>query len=311
LIVATKGIGQRYRHLMLDLRVLLPHSKHDQKCDPRELPLINEICEIKGCTSAIIFEARRRGDLYLWITKTPSGPSIKFHVQNVHTMKELKFTGNCLKGSRPIVSFDETFDSTPHYRLMKEVFKHVFPTPNYHPKSKPFIDHCINFYIHDGRIWFRNYQITGEQAEETTALVEIGPHFVLNPIKILSGSFFGTLLWENPQYVSPAAIRGMRKLSTAQSHHVNAIRKEISLERIKSLEPFKNPLDTLFHYDERTLNQSENTNKFGNSSDNRTVSVNSDENRDEFGSESDNMEDDEEEVDDEEEEELDEEDSGE
>jgi len=76
------------------------------------------------------------------------------------------------------------------------------------------------------------------------------------------------------------------------------------------LEPFKNPLDTLFHYDERTLNQSENTNKFGNSSDNRTVSVNSDENRDEFGSESDNMEDDEE-VDDEEEEELDEEDSGE
>jgi len=175
---------------MLDLRSLLPHSKSEQKCDPRELPLINEICEIKGCTSAIIFEARRRGDMYMWITKTPSGPSIKFQVLNVHTMKELKFTGNCLKGSRPIVSFDETFDSTPHYRLMKEVFKHVFPTPNYHPKSKPFIDHCINFYIHDGRIWFRNYQITGEQAEETTALVEIGPHFVLNPIKILSGSFF-------------------------------------------------------------------------------------------------------------------------
>jgi len=227
LILATKGIGQRYRHLMLDLRSLLPHSKSEQKCDPRELPLINEICEIKGCTSAIIFEARRRGDMYMWITKTPSGPSIKFQVLNVHTMKELKFTGNCLKGSRPIVSFDETFDTTPHFRLMKEVFKHVFPTPNYHPKSKPFIDHCINFYIHDDRIWFRNYQITGEQAEETTALVEIGPHFVLNPIKILSGSFYGALLWENPNFVSPAALRGLRKINIANARNVNAKKKSI------------------------------------------------------------------------------------
>jgi len=292
LILATKGIGQRYRHLMLDLRSLLPHSKKEQKCDPRELPLINEICEIKGCTSAIIFEARRRGDLYMWITNTPSGPSIKFHVHNVHTMKELKFTGNCLQGSRPIVSFDESFDSTPHYRLMKEVFKHVFPTPNYHPKSKPFIDHSINFYIHDDRIWFRNYQITGENAEETTALVEIGPHFVLNPIKILSGSFYGTVLWENPYYVSPAALRGIRKIGAANSHIINVKRKEISLERRKALEPYTNPLDKLFHYDERTLNQSENT----------------DENRNEFGTESDNMDEDQDEDRDEDQDELEEDD---
>lgn len=43
----------------------------------------------------------------------------------VHTMDELKFTGNSLKGSRPFLSFDAQFDSAPHYRLMKETLKQV------------------------------------------------------------------------------------------------------------------------------------------------------------------------------------------
>jgi Brix domain len=47
------------------------------------------------------------------------------HVQNVHTMDELKMTGNCLKGSRGILSFDEAFDATESGRLIKEVFTHV------------------------------------------------------------------------------------------------------------------------------------------------------------------------------------------
>jgi hypothetical protein len=40
-------------------------------------------------------------------------------------MDELKFTGNALKGSRPILSFDQAFDSAPHYQLMKELFIQV------------------------------------------------------------------------------------------------------------------------------------------------------------------------------------------
>lgn len=47
------------------------------------------------------------------------------HVQNVHTMDELKLTGNCLKGSRGILSFDEAFDATESGRLIKELFIHV------------------------------------------------------------------------------------------------------------------------------------------------------------------------------------------
>lgn len=47
------------------------------------------------------------------------------HVQNVHTMDELKMTGNCLKGSRGLLSFDPGFDDGDHWKLMKEVFTHV------------------------------------------------------------------------------------------------------------------------------------------------------------------------------------------
>ena len=71
---------------------------------------------------------RKKKDLYLWASKTPSGPSIKFHVVNVHTMDELRLTGNALKGSRPILSFDKAFDDeegTPHLRLMREVLAQV------------------------------------------------------------------------------------------------------------------------------------------------------------------------------------------
>lgn len=63
--------------------------------------------------------------MYLWAAKTPNGPSIKMHVQNVHTMDELKMTGNCLKGSRGLLSFDKGFEDTEWGKLTKEVFTQV------------------------------------------------------------------------------------------------------------------------------------------------------------------------------------------
>ena len=47
------------------------------------------------------------------------------HVQNVHTMDELKMTGNCLKGSRGLLSFDKAFEDTEWGKLTKEVFTQV------------------------------------------------------------------------------------------------------------------------------------------------------------------------------------------
>ena len=107
--------------LMLITR-LVSDSKLDSKS---QLHLLPELADLNNCNNTLYFEARRHEDLYMWAAKTPNGPSIKLHVQNVHTMDELKMTGNCLKGSRGILSFDKAFDETEWGRLTKEVFTHV------------------------------------------------------------------------------------------------------------------------------------------------------------------------------------------
>ena len=71
---------------------------------------------MKSCTTCLFFECRKKKDLFMWLVRSPSGPSVKFHVQNIHTMQELKFTGNCLLGSRPILVFDKAFDAAPHWQ---------------------------------------------------------------------------------------------------------------------------------------------------------------------------------------------------
>ena len=100
---------------------------------------------------------------------------------SVYTMSELKLTGNCLRGSRPLLSFDPTFKEKPHFLLLKELLTQIFGVPNHHPKSQPFFDHVYTFTILDNRIWFRNFQILSEDG----ALAEVGPRFVLNPVCIV------------------------------------------------------------------------------------------------------------------------------
>jgi hypothetical protein len=43
----------------------------------------------------------------------------------VHTMEELKLTGNHLKGSRPLLTFSTNFDEQPHWKLVKEMITQV------------------------------------------------------------------------------------------------------------------------------------------------------------------------------------------
>lgn len=44
---------------------------------------------------------------------------------SVYTSGELKLTGNCLTGSRPLLSFDNSFVDHPHYNLLQELFTQV------------------------------------------------------------------------------------------------------------------------------------------------------------------------------------------
>lgn len=155
-------------------------------------------------------------------------------------MSELHFPGNCLKGSRPLLSFDSTFNSAPYLLVIKELLTHTFGVPQGARKTKPFVDHVMGFTIADGKIWIRCFQISetaATKSDENTdgiidgasksakagkkpgdtkiSLVEIGPRFVLTPIVILESSFGGPVIYENKEFVSPNQIRSELRLSKA------------------------------------------------------------------------------------------------
>ncbi|XP_022317621.1 ribosome biogenesis protein BRX1 homolog [Crassostrea virginica] len=243
LVFSSRGISYRGRHLMNDMRTLMPHAKAESKMDRKDqLFVINEICEMRNCSKCVYLEAKKKQDLYMWLSNIPRGPSAKFLVENLHTMSELKMTGNCLKGSRPLLSFDQEFDKEPHWSLLKELLIQTFSTPNHHPKSQPFFDHVYTFSIADNRIWFRNYQIL----EEDGSLAEIGPRFVLNPIRIFEGSFGGPTLYQNPNYVSPNDMRHMMRKRGAQKY-MSRVQAKKSLETRRGQPSYEaDPTDDVF-----------------------------------------------------------------
>ncbi|XP_048759824.1 ribosome biogenesis protein BRX1 homolog [Ostrea edulis] len=243
LVFSSRGVSYRGRHLMNDLRTLMPHSKAESKMDRKDqLFVINEMCEMRNCSKCVYLEAKKKQDLYMWLSNVPRGPSAKFLIENLHTMSELKMTGNCLKGSRPLLSFDQEFDKEPHWSLLKELLIQTFSSPNHHPKSQPFIDHVYTFSIADNRIWFRNYQIL----EEDGSLAEIGPRFVLNPIRVFEGSFGGSTLYQNPNYVSPNDLRHVMRKRGAQKY-MSRIQAKKSLETRRGQPSYEtDPTDEVF-----------------------------------------------------------------
>ncbi|KAK2639118.1 hypothetical protein Ddye_026913 [Dipteronia dyeriana] len=234
---------------MLNMVSLLPHCTKDNKVESKSSKgtTLNELVELKCCSSCLFFECRKHKDLYLWMAKCPSVPSVKFIVNAVHTMEELKLTGNHLRGSRPLLSFSSNFDNDAHWKLVKEMITQIFGIPKDHRKSKPYHDHVFNFSIVDGHIWFRNYQITVPHNEsvkvargglEKMTLIEVGPRFCLNPIKIFGGSFGGPTLYENPLYVSPNQIRALEKRQKAGKYA-----KKVKAKKRRKMHELSNPLE--------------------------------------------------------------------
>lgn len=189
-------------------------------------------------------------------------------------MNELHFTGNCLKGSRPILSFDDSFDSAPHWQLLREMLTHTFGVPKGARKSKPFIDHVTSFSIADGKIWYRNYEIKEEEPtkkstegmteEEAAAqrkkekktdtelsLVEIGPRVVFTPIVIQEGCFGGPIIYENKEFVSPNQVRSdlLKKKASKHLKRVDdKVKKNVKMQELgeKRVDSQGQMLDKLF-----------------------------------------------------------------
>lgn len=83
LILSSRGVTYRHRHLLNDLYSLLPHSRKDAKLDTKtKLYQLNELAELYNCNNVLFFEARKGKDLYIWMSKAPNGPTVKFHLQN-------------------------------------------------------------------------------------------------------------------------------------------------------------------------------------------------------------------------------------
>ena len=164
LLVGSRGIKAKTRHLISDLSKLLPHHKRETKIEKNQgvRSQLESSCELKDCENILYFE--QRGErMYLYMGKSPCGPTMKFQLTGVSTAQELKLTGNCLRYSRPIVSFDESFKDTHSGNQMWSIFRKLaldaFGTPKFHPKSQPFVDKVFHFGISQGQVHFRNYQV--------------------------------------------------------------------------------------------------------------------------------------------------------
>jgi ribosome biogenesis protein BRX1 len=111
------------------------------------------------------------------------------------------------------------------------------------------------------QIWVRNYQILEQKSEnaleahkekklsgltESTSLVEIGPRFVLEPIRIFRGSFGGQTLFQNPRFVSPNEIRAAAKRKQGRAYEMRKDSQMSRKERKAGIIVPEDPLDSVF-----------------------------------------------------------------
>ena len=183
-------------------------------------------------------------------------------------------TGNCLKGSRPLLYFDKGFDQAPAMKVAKELLQQCFNVPRGHHKSKPFIDHVMGFYLIDGRIWMRNFQISHmrESASPEPVLAEIGalytlrlhapstsvadwlivllpppgPRCVLNPVRMFGGAFGGPTVWENPTFVSPNEVRSLERRQKGDKYSGRLANQQKRKARREEFAPGPDPLSDVF-----------------------------------------------------------------
>jgi ribosome biogenesis protein BRX1 len=118
----------------------------------------------------------------------------------------------------------------------------------------------VNLSYLSSQIWVRNYQIVEEQASNAleaqkakktsgqtaaTSLVEIGPRFVLNPIRIFRGPFGGQTLFQNPDFVSPNEIRSEQRRKTNGYQERKEAKDQRQVRKEQIILP-EDPLDSVF-----------------------------------------------------------------
>lgn len=200
LVLGTRGIKARHRHLLRDLLQLLPHGKLGSKLSTEEgLKRVLRLCEDSRCGSALLLDVRDPRRLYMWAATCPDGPSAMFQVANIHTVSELKLEARRVSGARNVVVFDPSFDSTAELRVLKALLTHTFSVPRDRAaaaaQQEAAARHSVTFSWLDGRIWMRVYRIQTDVAGALD-VAEIGPRLVLAPVRIIASGFGGAILHE-------------------------------------------------------------------------------------------------------------------
>jgi ribosome biogenesis protein BRX1 len=65
------------------------------------------------------FEVKKKINFALWVGRYPEGPSVKFQLDGIVHLRDIKFQGNSVKGARHILSFDSQMESDPKMRIAK------------------------------------------------------------------------------------------------------------------------------------------------------------------------------------------------
>jgi ribosome biogenesis protein BRX1 len=80
----------------------------------------------------------------------------------------------------------------------------------------------------------------------STSLVEIGPRFVMNPIRIFGGSFGGQTLYQNEDFVSPNEMRSQRLKLLSHTYDDRKKAEAKRKERQSKMVLPEDPLDSVF-----------------------------------------------------------------
>jgi ribosome biogenesis protein BRX1 len=79
-----------------------------------------------------------------------------------------------------------------------------------------------------------------------TSLIEIGPRFVLSPIRIFRGSFGGQTLYQNRDFVSPNEVRAEQRRDKGQTYDDRKNSQKKRKERLEQIVVPEDPLASVF-----------------------------------------------------------------
>ena len=198
---------------MHEMLRFMPNVQLSKKFTASQYIQLNTIAEENSCDYIMMYETVKERDPYLWVSQSPNGPTVCFHLETMHSVDDCHFNGICTHRSSPILLFDPEFDKTPEMAICKHLLRKALQVPFGTRGMKDIVDTALSFFLLDGRIWFRRYQI---EYGEKMNLCESGPRFCLNPAAILSGSFCGRKVWKNPKFVAPHKARKAPILSKPQ-----------------------------------------------------------------------------------------------